>query len=176
MHVKPYEASVASNGRQAMEFAMAERPDVVLPDIMIPGMDGIEVCRRTKAGEQLRKIPVILVTAKAFGENAVRGLDAGADDYLTKLFNRAVRAARLRSIIRLKQELRNGNAHERGTAARGEASYPVGIRPSCEQASGAGLHHLDSLRPRKERPPARFGLHVVRREDGDAHPPGWTTE
>ena len=98
-----YEASVASNGRQALEIALAERPDVLLLDVMMPGMDGIEVCRRWKADEELWKIPVILVTAKDRDEDVVRGLDAGADDYITKPFSREVFAARLRSAIRLKQ-------------------------------------------------------------------------
>ena len=82
-----YEASVAFNGPQALELAAAERPDVILLDVMMPGMDGIEVCRRLKADEELRNIPVILVTAKDLDEDVVRGLDAGADDYVTKPFN-----------------------------------------------------------------------------------------
>jgi putative two-component system response regulator len=98
-----YEASMASNGRQALDLAAAERPDVILLDVMMPGMDGIEVCRRLKADEELRNIPVILVTAKDLDKDVVRGLDAGADDYVTKPFNREVLAARLRSAIRLKQ-------------------------------------------------------------------------
>ena len=98
-----YEASVASNGHQALEVAAAERPDVILLDIMMPEMDGIEVCRRLKANEELRNIPVILVTVKDLDEDVVRGLDAGADEYVTKPFNRKALAARLRSAIRLKQ-------------------------------------------------------------------------
>ena len=98
-----YDASVAFNGHQALELAMAERPDVILLDVMMPGMDGIEVCRRLKADGELRNIPVILVTAKDLDADVVRGLDAGADDYVTKPFNREVLAARLRSAIRLKQ-------------------------------------------------------------------------
>ncbi len=98
-----YETSVASNGRQALAIALAERPGVILLDIMMPGMDGIEVCQRLKADEELRTIPVILVTAKDLDEDVVRGLDAGADDYVTKPFNRTILAARLRSAIRLKQ-------------------------------------------------------------------------
>ena len=94
---------MASNGRQALDLAAAECPDVILLDLMMPGMDGIEVCRRLKADEELRNIPVILVTAKDLDEDVARGLDAGADDYVTKPFNREVLAARLRSAIRLKQ-------------------------------------------------------------------------
>jgi putative two-component system response regulator len=98
-----HEASVAFDGQQAMERAAAERPDVILLDVMMPGMDGIEVCRRLKADEELRRIPVILVTVKDLDADVVRGLDAGADDYVTKPFSREVLAARLRSAIRLKQ-------------------------------------------------------------------------
>jgi putative two-component system response regulator len=98
-----YEASVAFSGHQALELASAERPDVILLDVMMPVMDGIEVCRRLKADEKLRSIPVILVTAKDLDKDVVLGLDAGADDYVTKPFNREILAARLRSAIRLKQ-------------------------------------------------------------------------
>ena len=98
-----HEVSVASSGRQALELAAAERPDVVLLDIMMPEMDGLEVCRRLKADETLRNISIILVTAKDLDEDLVVGLDAGADDYITKPINPKVLAARLRLAIRLKQ-------------------------------------------------------------------------
>ena len=130
-----HEASVASNGRQALDIAEAERPDVILLDVMMPEMDGIEVCRRLKADEELRMIPVILVTAKDLDEDVVRGLDAGADDYVTKPFNREVLAARLRSAIRLKQSYDAVMRTQRGTAARGETADPDGIRSSCERAT-----------------------------------------
>ncbi len=98
-----YEPSVASNGLQALAIAWAERPDVILLDVMMPEMDGIEACRRLKADGELRTIPVIMVTARDLDEDMVRGLDAGADDYVTKPIHRKVLAARLRSAIRLKQ-------------------------------------------------------------------------
>ena len=97
-----YEVSVAYNGREALEVASAERPDVMLLDVGMPEMDGIEVCRRLKANVQLRHIPVILVTAKDRNEDVIAGLDAGADDYVIKPFNSGILAARLRSAARVK--------------------------------------------------------------------------
>ncbi len=98
-----YEIFPAYGGRDALAIARAERPDAILLDVMMPEMSGIEVCRRLKGDEELRRIPIILVTAKDLDEDVVRGLDAGADDYVIKPVNGKILAARLRSAIRLKQ-------------------------------------------------------------------------
>ncbi len=98
-----HEVLEAGNGQEALELSLAQRPDVILLDVMMPGMDGIEVCRRLKADPQLRSIPVILVTAKTADDDVVRGLDAGADDYIAKPFRKEILAARVRSAARVKQ-------------------------------------------------------------------------
>ncbi|MGA2035258.1 MAG: response regulator [Thermoguttaceae bacterium] len=98
-----YDVSAAYSGREALEIAAIQRPDVILLDVMMPGMNGIEVCRRLKADAALRMIPVLLVTAKELDEDVIAGLDAGAEDYVTKPFNNLVLAARLRAAIRVKQ-------------------------------------------------------------------------
>ena len=98
-----HEVLAAGNGKEALELSLAQRPDVILLDVMMPGMDGIEVCRRLKADPQLRSIPVILVTAKTADDDVVRGLDAGADDYIAKPFRKEILAARVRSAARVKQ-------------------------------------------------------------------------
>ena len=98
-----HEVLTAGNGKEALELSAAQRPDAILLDVMMPGMDGIEVCRRLKADPQLRNIPVILVTAKTADDDVVRGLDAGADDYIAKPFRKEVLAARVRSALRVKQ-------------------------------------------------------------------------
>ena len=98
-----YEALPAYSGPEALNIAAAERPDAILLDIMMPGMDGLEVCRRLKGDAQLGLIPIVLATAKGSDEDIVHGLDAGADDYVTKPFNPWVLAARLRAAIRVKQ-------------------------------------------------------------------------
>ena len=77
-------------------------PDLVLLDIMMPKLDGIETVRRLKADEALRHIPVILVTAKSDPRDVVEGLDAGGDDYLTKPIDHAALLARVRSMLRIK--------------------------------------------------------------------------
>jgi putative two-component system response regulator len=98
-----YETFSAHSGRDALAIVPTERPDAVLLDVMMPGMSGIEVCRRLKGDEDMRRIPIILVTAKDLDEDVVQGFDAGADDYVTKPVNGVILAARLRSALRLKQ-------------------------------------------------------------------------
>ncbi|OHB81362.1 MAG: hypothetical protein A2V98_02115 [Planctomycetes bacterium RBG_16_64_12] len=98
-----YEALVASNGREALDITTTQCPDVILLDIMMPGMDGLEVLRRLKTDARTRAIPVILVTAKDLSQDIIAGLDAGAHDYVSKPFESAVLAARLRSAVRAKR-------------------------------------------------------------------------
>jgi len=98
-----HEVLTALSGREALGVASAECPDLILLDVMMPDMDGIEVCRRLKEDARTRTIPVILVTAKGLDENVVSGLDAGADDYISKPYNSQVLAARVRSALRVKE-------------------------------------------------------------------------
>lgn len=98
-----YDVSVASSGHEALQILSDDRPDVILLDVMMPEMNGIDVCRRLKADAELRMIPIVLATAKELDEDVVAGLDAGAEDYVTKPFNNLVLAARMRAAIRVKQ-------------------------------------------------------------------------
>ncbi len=99
-----YEVVTAFDGPQAIAVAYAERPDVILLDIMMPGLDGIEVCRRLKADPELRSIPVIMISALDMDQDVVRGLDAGAQDYVTKPFALPIVLARVRSAARTKAD------------------------------------------------------------------------
>ncbi len=99
-----YEVLAAYNGRQALEVAREEHPDVILLDIMMPDMDGIEVCCQLKADRDLRSIPVIMVSAKDEEEDIIAGLDAGAQDYVAKPFSFPIVAARVRSAVRIKTD------------------------------------------------------------------------
>ena len=87
--VHGYEILTATNGEEALAMARAQLPDLILLDIMMPKMDGIEVCRSSKADAALPFMPIIMVTAKADTKDIVAGLEAGADEYLTKPVDQA---------------------------------------------------------------------------------------
>jgi adenylate cyclase len=97
-----YEVLVAEDGEQALAKAREALPDLVLLDIMMPKIDGLEVVKRLKADRSLPFIPVILVTAKASPKDVVTGLDAGGDDYLTKPIDHGALVARVRAMLRIK--------------------------------------------------------------------------
>ncbi len=97
-----FEVLTASDGPAALEAAVEQSPDVILLDVMMPEMDGFEVCRRLKADPRTTHIPVVMVTALSDMENRVRGLEVGADDFLSKPLNDIALFARVRSLARLK--------------------------------------------------------------------------
>jgi two-component system alkaline phosphatase synthesis response regulator PhoP len=86
VEMEGYECVTAINGKEALEKARETNPDLIMLDIMMPFMDGFEVCRELKADPATRDIPVIMLTAKSQQVDIQRGKDAGADDYITKPF------------------------------------------------------------------------------------------
>ena len=97
-----YQTLQAADGEEALRGVTQHRPDVVLLDVMMPNLDGLEACRRLKSDRAVAFTPVILVTAKAATQDIVAGLDAGADEYLTKPVDQAALVARVRSALRIK--------------------------------------------------------------------------
>jgi len=97
-----FEVVTAFNGMDALAQIEEHEPDIVLLDVMMPGMDGFEVCRRIKANSKTAHVPVVMVTALDQSSDRVAGLDAGADDFLTKPVDDAALFARVRSLVRLK--------------------------------------------------------------------------
>src|SRR2546429_6144659 len=97
-----YNLVMAADGEEALACAREKLPDLILLDIMMPKMDGLEVCRQLKADKSLPFIPIILVTARADTKDIVAGLDIGADEYLTKPVDQAALMARVRSVLRIK--------------------------------------------------------------------------
>src|SRR5271156_889653 len=97
-----FEVVTAFNGQEALVKIEEHSPDIVLLDVMMPGMDGFEVCRRIKANPKTAHVPVVMVTALDQPSDRVAGLDAGADDFLTKPVDDAALFARVRSLVRLK--------------------------------------------------------------------------
>jgi len=98
-----YSVETASSGQAAIAAATRFSPDVILLDVMMPGLDGFEVCQRLKSDLATRLIPVVLVTALSEREDKIQGLNAGADDFLTKPVNAHELRARVRSLVRLKR-------------------------------------------------------------------------
>jgi two-component system sensor histidine kinase/response regulator len=97
-----YRIAAAGNGHQALDMIPAARPDLVLLDVMMPGMDGYEVCRQLKTNPAAADIPIIFLTAKAETEDIVKGFETGAVDYVTKPFNPAELLARVKTHLELK--------------------------------------------------------------------------
>jgi len=100
--VHGYEILTATDGEQALAIAREKQPDLILLDVMMPKMDGIEVCRRLKADPSFPFVPIIMITAKADSQDVVAGLEAGADEYLTKPVDHTALVARVKSVLRIK--------------------------------------------------------------------------
>lgn len=97
-----YQIITAGDGEAALRLVTEQHPDLILLDIMMPKMDGLEVCRRLKADTSLPFIPIIIVTSKTDSADIVAGLEAGADEYLTKPVDHAALVARVKSMLRIK--------------------------------------------------------------------------
>lgn len=122
-----YDVITATRGEEAVQKARREQPDIVLLDVMMPGMDGFETCRRLKSDPETRHIPVVMVTALDGRDDRVRGLQAGAEDFLTKPIDDMQLMARVKSLVRLKivtDELRAREANGMRLGVIGEDLRP----------------------------------------------------
>jgi len=98
-----YRVTVAKDGEDALLLAREEVPDLVLLDWMLPLLSGIEVCRRLRRGRETRNVPILMLTARGEEADKIRGLDTGADDYMTKPFSPSELIARIRALLRRAQ-------------------------------------------------------------------------
>jgi adenylate cyclase len=98
-----YHVVTAASGAEALSQVEAERPDLVLLDVVMPEMSGYEVCRKLRSNPATQLLPVVMVTALDPGEERIKGIEAGADDFLTKPINQAELLARVKSLIRIKE-------------------------------------------------------------------------
>lgn len=128
-----FDVVTANSGEQALGLIEKEQPDIVLLDVMMPGMDGFEVCKRIKSNPATAHLPVVMVTALDQVSDRVQGLEAGADDFLTKPVNDVALFARVRSLVRLKTmvdelRLRQATGESMGLSETAENTFhePLG--------------------------------------------------
>jgi len=95
-----YQVEAATDGDEGLELIFKHRPDLVLLDLMLPGIDGLEICRRVRSESSTRSVPIIMVSAKGEESDIILGLELGADDYVTKPFSPRELVARVRSVLR----------------------------------------------------------------------------
>ena len=136
-----FEVRTARSGPEALHICARERADIVLLDVMMPGMDGFEVCRRLKAEPRTQHIPVIMITALDQPSDRVKGLEAGADDFLTKPVDDIALITRVKNLVRLKM-----------------LTDEMLMRASTEEQMGIAATMRDrarSARARRPHPPGR---------------------
>ncbi|OGQ94864.1 MAG: hypothetical protein A2284_00065 [Deltaproteobacteria bacterium RIFOXYA12_FULL_61_11] len=135
-----YRTSTASNGCEGLEQVRLNPPDLILCDVMMPVMDGLEFCRRLKGAPETRLIPLILVTARSGGEHLIEGLAQGADDYIVKPYNLGELRARVEAMLRmgrLQRELHTANEELR----RAESQLVQSAKMAAVGQLGAGIAH-----------------------------------
>ncbi|MDG2334910.1 MAG: ATP-binding protein [Myxococcota bacterium] len=158
---REFEVRTARNGREALEAVRESPPDLVLSDVMMPEVSGLELCQAIKSDPELRRIPVVLVTSKAERDMKIEGLEIGADDYVTKPFHPRELLARVRSLVRvtsLQRELahRNGELESTlGELKQAEVQLVQSERLAAVGELAAGLAH-------EVNNPVNFALNAVR--------------
>ncbi len=150
------EVMTACSGPEALELVAKSRPDLILLDVMMPDMDGIEVCQRLQASEETKSIPIIFITARASKEGKLEGLGVGAVDYITKpidldeTFARVQTQLRFVSINREVVELQHRLAESRRTATIGAVTQ--GIAHNLNNMLGIVIGYLDLIKAHPDRP------------------------
>ena len=141
--VHGYEILTAADGEEALAAAREAQPDLILLDIMMPKMDGLEVCRRLKGDPAFPFTPIVMVTAKADSKDVVAGLEQGADEYLTKPVDQAALVARVKSMLRIKAM--HDTIQEQGTRLEAQAAQLAGWNKTLEQRVAQQLAELERV-------------------------------
>ena len=119
-----YKVLTATSGEQGLEVACAQHPDLIVLDLMLPGIDGLEVCREVKRRENTRHISIIMLTAKGEESDIVTGLELGASDYVTKPFSPKVLLARIKAVLRRIEQPPSTDAAEDAIELHGMLIHP----------------------------------------------------
>ena len=141
--VHGYEILSAADGEEALAKARAEQPDLILLDVMMPNLDGLEVCRRLKADPSLPFMPIILVTARADSKDVVAGLEAGGDEYLAKPVDQAALVARVKSMLRIKAL--HDTTRELAARLEAQSAQLTELNRTLEQRVAAQLAELERV-------------------------------
>ena len=144
-----FEVMTASSGKEALALIEKQTPDIVLLDVMMPELDGFEVCKRIRANPRTRFLPVVMVTALSDQADRVRGLEAGADDFLTKPVNDLALFARVRSLVRLKMIMDEWRMREQTSGAFDVLSSET--EPAEEDHSAAKVLLVEGFAPAAQR-------------------------
>lgn len=150
-----YQVAGVASGEDALAAVAARRPDLILLDLMLPGLDGLSVCRRLKSSPQTASIPIVILTAKGEEQDIVSGLTLGADDYITKPFSPRVLLARVRAVLRRREAAAQQTEHEKAdridirdlTIHVGRHEVLVGGAPVDLTATEFKLLHFLARRP-----------------------------
>ena len=138
-----YEILTAADGEEALAIARGKQPDLILLDVMMPKMDGIETCRHLKADPSLPFVPIIMVTAKTGSQDVVAGLEAGADEYLPKPVDHAALVARVKSMLRIKAF--HDEVQEQAAQLEAQSVQLAEWNRTLEQRVEEQLAQIDSL-------------------------------
>lgn len=141
--VHGYEILTATDGEEALAIAREKQPDLILLDVMMPKLDGIEVCRRLRADASLPFMPVVMATAKTESKDIVAGLEAGCDEYLTKPVDQAALVARVKSMLRIKAL--HDTVQEQATRLQGQAGQLAEWNRMLEQRVAEQLGELERV-------------------------------
>jgi two-component system cell cycle response regulator len=163
-----YQVLTAQDGPAALKAVERDAPDLVLLDVMMPGMDGFDVCRKIKQNPKHTHIPVVLVTALGSREDRVRGLEAGADDFLTKPVDDTTLFARVRSLVRLKHMLEQWRMRE---ATSERLGFTTKAMEGMDDGTGAHIILVDDSTIQKDNISRALGAdndHITVIDDYDA--------
>jgi len=138
-----YEILTAGDGEEGLAVAREQQPDLILLDIMMPKMDGIEVCQHVRGDASLPFIPIILVTAKSDSKDVVAGLEAGAEEYLIKPIDQTALVARVKSMLRIKEL--HDKSQEQAARLEAQAAELVDLNQGLEQRVAEQLTELEHV-------------------------------
>ena len=140
LSTRGYEVLKAANGQEALERINEQSIDIVLLDVMMPEMDGYEVCRKIKDDERQRHVPVVMITSLSSKEDRIKGIEAGAEDFISKPFDQAEVLARIKMLLKIK--VLNDRLNQAYTSINDLTLYGGELLKTCDPLS---LDHVATI-------------------------------